>query len=184
MVSTTLFRDIEKYVCRLYGQLSTDDVNLARFNLFSIGQYAEDTMPCTKDVILLHTKRASYQCHVWKSALQPVISPPSISEFGWEVNAEQVNIRWMTMPAAPDGILENVNCGCKSGCSTRRCACQKAELKCTGLCSCCDCTNSSDQNTDENDLSDDDDDDGLLFELDGDDTGFDGIFEVIFQIRL
>ena len=54
------------------------------------------------------------------------------------------------MPAAPDGILENVNCGCKSGCSTRRCACQEADLKCTGLCSCCDCTNCSEQNTDEN----------------------------------
>ena len=83
------------------------------------------------------------------------------------------------MPAAPDGILENVNCGCKSGCSTRRCACQKADLKCTGLCSCCDCTNCSDQNTDENvsDDDDDDDDDGLLFELHCDDTGFDGIFE-------
>jgi hypothetical protein len=32
-------------------------------------------------------------------------------------------------------------------------------------------------NTDENDLSDYDDDDGLLFEFDGDATGFDGIFE-------
>jgi hypothetical protein len=31
-------------------------------------------------------------------------------------------------------------------------------------------------NTDENDLSDDNDD-GLLFEFDGDATGFDGIFE-------
>ena len=80
----------------------------------------------------------------------------------------------------------NVNCGCKSGCSTtsyevgcstRRCACQKADLKCTCLCSCCECTNFSDQNTDENNLSGDDNDGGLLFELDGDDTGFDGIFE-------
>ena len=68
---------------------------------------------------------------------------PSITEFGWEVNKGQVNIRWMTKAAAPDEILEN--CGCKSGCSTRRCPCQKAELKCTGLCSCC--TNSPDQNT-------------------------------------
>ncbi len=125
-------------------------------------------MPCTKDVLLLHTNCASYQCRVWKSALQPVMSPPSISEFGWEVNEGQLNIRWMTMPAAPNGILENVNCGCKSGCSTRRCACQKADLKCTGLCSCCDCTNCSDQNTDENRSDDDDDDDGLLFELHGD----------------
>jgi hypothetical protein len=30
----------------------------------------------------------------------------SISEFGWDVNQRQVNIRWM--PATPDGILENV----------------------------------------------------------------------------
>jgi hypothetical protein len=73
------------------------------------------------------------------------------------------------MTAAPDGILENINCGCKSGCSRRCCSCQKAEMKCTGLCSCCDCTNSPDQNTDVNDLWDDDDD--LFFELDGDDTG-------------
>ena len=140
--------------------------------LFSIGQYAENTMPCTKDVLLQHTNRASYQCRIWKSALQPVMSPPSISEFGWEVNDGQVSIRWMTMLLAPDGILENVNCGCKSGCSTRRCACRKAELKCTGLCSCCDCANAS-----ESSWSDDDDDDGLLFGLDGDDTEFDGIFE-------
>jgi hypothetical protein len=48
---------------------------------------------------------------------------------------------------------------------------------CTGLCSCCECTNFPDQNTDENNLSDDDNDVGLLFELDGDNIGFDGIFE-------
>ena len=30
----------------------------------------------------------------------------STSEFGWEVNERQVNIRWM--PETPDGILENV----------------------------------------------------------------------------
>jgi hypothetical protein len=105
------------------------------------------------------------------------MSHPSISEFGWEVNEGQVNIRWMTKAAAPDGILENVNCGCKSGCSTRRCSCQKAELKCTGLCSCCTNLRPEYKNTDENDLSDYDDDDGLLFEFDGDATRIDGIFE-------
>ena len=81
------------------------------------------------------------------------MSPPSIIEFGWEGNEGQVDIRWMSIPAAPDGILENVNCGCRSGCSTKRCACQKAELKCIGPCSCWNCTSSPDQNTDENDLS-------------------------------
>ena len=47
----------------------------------------------------------------------------------------------MTMPVTPNGILEDVKCGYKSGCSTRRCACVKAELKCTGLCSCNGCVN-------------------------------------------
>jgi hypothetical protein len=36
---------------------------------------------------------------------------------------------------------------------------------------------SPDLNTDENDFQDDDNGDDLLFEFDGDDTGFDGIFE-------
>ncbi len=48
-----------------------------------------------------------------------------------------------------------ITLSCTSGCSTRRCACQKAELKCTGFYPCCDYTNSSDQNTDENELSHD-----------------------------
>ena len=52
---------MEKFTCRLYGQLAVDDVNLARYNIFSIGQFGEDTMPCTKDVLAQHTKRAAYQ---------------------------------------------------------------------------------------------------------------------------
>ena len=150
-VAEVLFRDIQKFVCRLYGQLSTDDVNHARFNLFSIGQFAENTMPCTKDVLLLHSTRASYQACIWKRSLQPIIAPPVITDFGWEINEGNVDIKWMTMPTAPDGILENANCGCKSGCSTRRCACRKAELKCTGLCSCCDCRNSGVEVEDDDD---------------------------------
>ena len=70
------------------------------------------------------------------------------------------------MPVAPDGILENVNCGCKSGCSTRQCACVKAELKCTGLCGCNGCVNfdgedNSMTDDEENDEFDDDDDDDV-----------------------
>jgi hypothetical protein len=62
-------------------------------------------------------------------------------------------------------------CGCKSGYSPRRCACQKAENRSVLVfVPVAIAQNSPDQNTDENDFSDDD---GLLFELDG----FDGIFE-------
>ena len=130
-------------------------------------------MPCTKDVLLLHTKRASYQAFMWRSALQAITLLPPISDYGWEINDGQVQVKWMTMPAAPDGILENVNCGCKSGCSTRRCACVKAALKCTGLCTCSDCAN---KGGDENEVADDDVDDA-----DDDDDVLDGFPVDIFE---
>ena len=70
-------------------------------------------------------------------------------------------VMWMTTPVAPDNILENVNDGCRSGCSSKRSACLKAELKCTGLCGCNNCMNIKDgDNTmvddDENDEFDED----------------------------
>ena len=145
-VSEELLGNIEKYVCRLYGQISVDTVNEARFCLFSIGKYREDTMPCTRNVLIQHTLRAVYQASIWKSAILQIESPPSINDFGWTITDDGiVKVKWMTLPAAPDGILENVNCGCKSGCSSRRCACKKAELKCTSLCSCTNCENESDK---------------------------------------
>ena len=97
------------------------------------------------------------------------------------INQGQVNIRWMTIPAASDGILETLTLVVSPDVPQPRTRLDVQQdvpdLKCTGLCSCCECTNFPDQNTDENNLSGDDNDGGLLFELDGDDTGFDGIFE-------
>ena len=37
-------------------------------------------------------------------------------------------IDWMTIPAAPDSVLEFVNCQCKKGCDSRRCSCVKASF--------------------------------------------------------
>ena len=110
-----MFEQIQRYVWILYGQLCDDDVNIARYNLFNLGQYSESTTPCTKDV-LLHASRVSYQAYIWKCALQAIISPPSLADFGWEIKDGQVLVKWRTIPVAPDNILENVNCGCRSGC--------------------------------------------------------------------
>ena len=77
-----------------------------------------------------------------------------INDFDWEINEGNVDIKWMTMQTTPDGILVNANCGCKSGSLTRRCACQKAELKCTSLSSCCDCRNSGVEDDDDTEIND------------------------------
>ena len=47
----------------------------------------------------------------------------------------------MTLPAAPDPLLEIVKCTCKTGCKTQRCSCTKAQQKCSDLCSCESCSN-------------------------------------------
>ena len=79
-----------------------------------------------------------------------------MADLGWEIKDVQVLVKRTTMPVAPDNILENVNCGCRSGCSSKRCACVKAELKCTGLCSCNNCMNIKDG---DNMMADDDEND-------------------------
>lgn len=107
-------------------------------------------MPCMLDVLEKHTSRSAYQACIWKRALNPIISPPSIVEHGWIVDDGTVKLKWMNLPSAPESILENVNCGCKSGCRTKRCSCLKAELKCTTLCSCSGCTNSTNEHDDGN----------------------------------
>lgn len=69
------------------------------------------------------------------------------------------------VPPALDGILENANCGCKTGCATKRCACQKAALQCTNLCSCKNCKNApvTDEPDEESDIEvEENDDEDLL----------------------
>ena len=62
---------------------------------------------------------------------------------------------------APDAVLHLVKCGCaKEKCSTNRCQCRKAGLKCTHLCSCMDggdelCDNVADSDEEDNDEPDD-----------------------------
>ena len=59
-------------------------------------------MPYTKDVLLLDTNCASYQSCIWKSALQPEISPLQSASL----------VRIYTKGAFTNS--ENVNYGCKT----------------------------------------------------------------------
>ena len=59
-----------------------------------------------------------------------------------------------SLPPAPEAIIKLVKCGCiETRCSTNRCNCRRAELKCTNLCSCGDsgdlCDNQLDTDADD-----------------------------------
>ena len=72
----------------------------------------------------------SLRSTIWRRVYQS-IGAPDLSNYGWRVYNEAVSIVWMDSPPAPDGILENVECACKSRCSTNRCSCFMGNLSCT-----------------------------------------------------
>ena len=152
---SALVNALEVFVCHLYKQLTMDRVDEARFKIFSLRKYA-DQMPFTKDALNKHIQRSVYQAAIWKNALNATVECPNITNHGWLVDDKgNVSIDWMDLPPAPDGILQNIECSCKKGCASNRCACVKANLSCTSLCKCIDCINGK-ENRDE--LSDSEED--------------------------
>ena len=144
-------KEIEKFV----------DVNIAHYNIFRLGKYCKRDMPCTKDILRKHLNRVTYQAAIWKRALNPIVNTPNIAEHGWLVHSNgNVSIDWMDSAPAPDGILENVQCAYKTGCTSNRCSCRKANLQCTSVCQCNHCSNGALENEDEDDTTDMDQNDG------------------------
>ena len=43
---------------------------------------------------------------------------------------------------APDSVMSFIACSCQKGCTTNRCSCKRASLKCSDLCRCKGCENS------------------------------------------
>ena len=158
--------EIQKYVCALYGQKDVVEVNVARHNLFKLGKFAEENLPPNDDTLQQHLLRSNYQAFIWKNSLSNVLNLPSPSESGWMFEGDKLVVRWMTRSCAPEGLLENVTCGCKTGCQNRRCSCIRASLKCTEVCQCKNCSNqdlAAAQYAQDDTISSDDDSD---YELD------------------
>ncbi len=114
----------------------------------------DDMLPPTCDSLLQHIHRANYQAALWRQCLDAEMNIPSLHQQGWRLVDDELQIVWMTRPPAPDSILECINCGCKTGCNTQRCACKKSALQCTDVCTCVGCTNieGDEQSDDEQEL--------------------------------
>ena len=130
----------------MYGFQEHSDINAVRFQLFKGGKYEEELLPPNQDSLNQHARRANYQCYIWRHAHRPMLHVPSFYNHGWKREGEgSVAVDWMTIPAAPESVLEFVNCKCKSGCENKRCSCIKASLKCSDLCQCVGCQNDVDE---------------------------------------
>ena len=133
---------IERFIILTYCRTSeTTDINTARRELFVARNQSMDNIPPTKDALIQHIKRATYQgAHIWGNTLELEPDLPSPSEWGWQ-NPECWQPLWTTQDEASVSVCTLIHCGCTKGC-TRNCKCNKAGLKCTELCKCTgDCLN-------------------------------------------
>ena len=68
---------LEEFVCSLYGQQTTE-VNVARYNIFTLKCRVDSALPPNKDCLQLHSQRASYQTAIYRRCLQPKSWHPAL----------------------------------------------------------------------------------------------------------
>lgn len=156
-IGNELFKGLEEFVCQLYSA-STCSVNDARYKIFTAKCRFDSALPPNQDCLHQHSLRANYQVGIYRRCFNAIIAAPNPAEHGWDIKDDNITFRWMTVPAAPAGVLQNVNCCCvKSQCVSLRCSCKKAGLPCTELCKCVDCHNDIQwqEETDNEESSDD-----------------------------
>ena len=164
-LSDDMIAKLNKFVCLMYGDKESEEVDKCRFALFKMGKCSDDQLPPTCDSLLQHIRRSNYQAVIWLQSLQAEMDIPPVNENGWRVSDGELEIVWMTTPPMPDSLLECINCGCKTGCQTQRCSCLKCALKCTGICSCVGCSNgrySEEESEEEEDIGLDTDENDIM----------------------
>ena len=134
------FQLLERLTIVMYDKTSSlECVDEARKEIFCQKGKTMERLPPTQDALLQHLKRVAYQAGVWCTSEQSEQHTPPPEGWGWtlEEDSQSWVPVWNTLPMASKACSELVKCSCKSqrGCGAR-CACRKANWKCTELCSC------------------------------------------------
>ena len=92
--------EVERFVVLLYQRTSPiSKVNDARKHLFATGNRLIENIPPTRDALMLHVKRSTYQAgYIWGQTLLTTPQLPSPSEWGWEKLGTTWTPCWSTLP--------------------------------------------------------------------------------------
>lgn len=132
--SSALHEALEAFTCTLYDQSQCKGIHIARANLFKKGKCSEWDLPPNLDSLNKHIQQANYQAAVHRRSLEANPKVPSPLSHGWKLDGQAYEVEWMTLPPAPDAILELVHCSCKkTQCKTARCTCRLHDLPCTNV---------------------------------------------------
>ncbi|KAG1650788.1 hypothetical protein GQR58_027743 [Nymphon striatum] len=137
-VDNNLVNELQKFVCRLYGQST---VNELRYKMYCSknGKVKSEQLPPCHNALKQHILRCNYQARIWRLAFENNPVYPEIHEHGWYLENQAIKIRWMTCQPAPNEVLSLLSCSCKRTCQPTKCSCIDNRMHCTDLCSCGEC---------------------------------------------
>ena len=139
----------------LYNSLKTENqsllehhiawLDMMRERIWSRIKYEEEMIP-SEGALARHWQRSCWVLSVWKQATSQHMAYPPLDGNGWKKpDADTLAIGWDS-----DEHLRNVRtrvallqkgCGCKTGCSSRRCKGKKNSTHCGPGCKCQRCFN-------------------------------------------
>ena len=134
------FQLLEQFTVILYDKTNNlQSVDEATRVFFCQKGKTMERLPPTQNALLQHSKRVAYQAGIWCTSEQSEQNAPTPEGWGWtcDESSQSWTPVWNTIPVASKACSELVKCSCKSqsGCGAR-CACTKANWRCTELCSC------------------------------------------------
>ncbi|KAF6204499.1 hypothetical protein GE061_002841 [Apolygus lucorum] len=82
----------------------------------------------------------AYRVHQVQSWLG---NAPPPEQWGWELKLSLLQPIHTEDPVAPEDVLRLIFCRCTAGCTTSRCGCYKAAMRCSSACHNClgECAN-------------------------------------------
>jgi len=136
----------ESLMLALYDGSDAENLNRLRYKSFTSkvitnsSSVQVQTLPPTTDAAAQHSLRVFYQTQVWMGnrLLNPL-------DYGWKNEKDRLVPVKMTLPPAPEKLLQKVRCGCKIHCDSKRCSCRRHGLECSSACKDCkgvSCSNS------------------------------------------
>ncbi|KAJ8685596.1 hypothetical protein QAD02_021389 [Eretmocerus hayati] len=146
----TLVKNGTKIMARLYDpQGETDDLDEMRYKYFKSKttklSFKLETLPPTRKATKQHILRTFLQIQLWHGN-----STITAKDFGWFEYMTPTGVRCLKPVYVEDNIMipptlmQQIFCGCETGCSKKICKCVRLGVPCTDLCKNChgtDCQN-------------------------------------------
>lgn len=122
-VQEKTYKDLESFVCCMYGKPSYSSVNKLRYDIFmqkfrpksgkvlsaSDGVDLSLLPPC-QDSLYMHIQRANYQAYIWNNSIVHYPKIESPLDHGWELDEnDKLDYKWTNGEILPVELIDIIN---------------------------------------------------------------------------